>query len=638
MRTVRRLYFYAIALISLEIVLWGLIVLARSIVCPAAGGCGAGMVLAQGLALILVGVPVFLFHWLMAQRFARNDMDERASGLRAAFLYGVLLGTLIPIVQNALALLDRLALSLTGLSAFQAFFGSYQSWTDNLIAMVMNGLVAAYFLWVLRGDWRAISPKDSFADLRRIYRHIWLIYSLVLTIAAAQQLLRFVLSFSPGLFAFRFQASGAHGVVLALVGVPIWVLSWKTIQDSLAEAAERESLLRLGMLYLFSLVGVITVLTSGGTVLDIALRWLFGEQMTFAGFVQKISLAVSIGVPFAGLWAYYGHWLTRTMTAVPDAPRRAGMRRLYFYILSAIGLAAAFTGLSLLLGFVVDAALGHVAWAEALRPRLAISLSTLAVGLPLWLLAWRPMQAEAMASGEAGDHARRSIVRKIYLYLAMFVSVVGGMITAVVLITVLLRVLFGQYNPDLSQSVLKSIEVLFLFVVLGVYHGLTLGRDGRMASASLAEKQAGYPVLVFDAGDGFGESLLTAIRKQAPRLPVTLQRADKPVAKGAAPKAVVLPSDLAFQPPEALRKWLDKFGGTRIVVPRPAGTWVVAGAVPQNAASQASQLVRQLAEGQEIRQKGPSTGLLVVVYIAAGIFGLELLMMLISLVVQLFGG
>ena len=33
-----------------------------------------------------------------------------ASGLRAAFLYGILLGTLIPIVQNALALLDRLAL------------------------------------------------------------------------------------------------------------------------------------------------------------------------------------------------------------------------------------------------------------------------------------------------------------------------------------------------------------------------------------------------------------------------------------------------------------------------------------------------------------------------------------------------
>jgi len=130
-------------------------------------------------------------------------------------------------------------------------------------------------------------------------------------------------------------------------------------------------------------------------------------------------MPLSIGIPLAGVWAYYGRWLGRTMAESPDAPRRAGMRRLYSYILSAIGLGATFTGLALMLSFVVDAAIGNIVWADVLRPRLAAALATLLVGLPLWWLAWRPMQAEALALGDAGDHARRSIIRKVYLYLAL---------------------------------------------------------------------------------------------------------------------------------------------------------------------------------------------------------------------------
>ena len=178
--------------------------------------------LAQGLALILVGVPVFGFHWWMAERFARQDGDERASGVRAVFLYGVLLATLIPIVQNALSLLDRLALQAVRLSPSQAMFGPNQTWTDNLIAILMNAIVAAYFITVLRADWQVITPKEAFADIRRLYRHVWLIYSLVMMVASVEQLLRFILSVSPNTFGFLYRASGAHGVVLALVGVPLW--------------------------------------------------------------------------------------------------------------------------------------------------------------------------------------------------------------------------------------------------------------------------------------------------------------------------------------------------------------------------------------------------------------------------------
>ena len=66
MKSIRRLYFYLVAFISIEVVLWGLILLLRSILDNKVSG-GADD-LAQALALILVGVPIFLIHWLWAQR------------------------------------------------------------------------------------------------------------------------------------------------------------------------------------------------------------------------------------------------------------------------------------------------------------------------------------------------------------------------------------------------------------------------------------------------------------------------------------------------------------------------------------------------------------------------------------------
>jgi hypothetical protein len=317
------------------------------------------------------------------------------------------------------------------------------------------------------------------------------------------------------------------------------------------------------------------------------------------------------------------------------------MRRLYTYILSAIGLGATFTGLSLLLSFVVDATIGNIVWADVLRPRLAAALATLLVGLPLWWLAWRPMQVEALEGGDAGDHARRSIVRKVYLYLALFVSVVGGMITAVSLLNLLLRSLFGSSVQNLLQQSLKDLELLFLFVGLGVYHGMVLGKDGRLASEALAEKHAAFPVLVFDQGDGsFGQAILTALHRLTPRLPVAIQTASQPVAPEAVPKAVLVPSDLAVDPPELLRDWLGKYEGNRLIVPQAAKGWVWTGGIRPlpAAATQAAQTLRQLAEGQELRQQAVTPGWMIAVYIVAGLFGLEILGVLIGLGISLMGG
>ena len=121
MKTIRRLYFYAIALVSLEVVLWGLINLLRTAL---AGDIVPGVeTLAQALALVLVGVPIFILHWTWIQRTAQRDEEEHTATLRAVFLYGALLLLLVPAVQNTLALIDRLLLESSGISVYQAIFG-----------------------------------------------------------------------------------------------------------------------------------------------------------------------------------------------------------------------------------------------------------------------------------------------------------------------------------------------------------------------------------------------------------------------------------------------------------------------------------------------------------------------------------
>jgi hypothetical protein len=190
MKSIRRLYFYLVAFISIEIVLWGLVGLLRSIVDnTVSGGADA---LAQALALILVGVPIFLIHWLWAQRAAAREEEEQSASIRAVFLYAILLATLIPVAQNLLSLIDRALVQATGLGVARSFsIFREQTIGDNLIAILMNGVVAAYFWNVLRSAWATLPDKENFTDIRRLYRYIWMLYGLLMTVLARSRFCAF---------------------------------------------------------------------------------------------------------------------------------------------------------------------------------------------------------------------------------------------------------------------------------------------------------------------------------------------------------------------------------------------------------------------------------------------------------------
>jgi hypothetical protein len=57
-------------------------------------GIGQGQItgLASALAIIIVGLPIYVFHWLMAQRLAGQDEAERASLIRRLYFYAMMAG------------------------------------------------------------------------------------------------------------------------------------------------------------------------------------------------------------------------------------------------------------------------------------------------------------------------------------------------------------------------------------------------------------------------------------------------------------------------------------------------------------------------------------------------------------------
>jgi hypothetical protein len=266
---------------------------------------------------------------------------------------------------------------------------------------------------------------------------------------------------------------------------------------------------------------------------------------------------------------------------------------------------------------------------DSTRSSLATSISSLIVGLPLWLATWRPMQGEALAPGEMGDHARRSVLRKAYLYLVLFAAVLGGMATAVGLVYQLIRALLtGDPGSDFVNTILNLIQLLFLFGVLLIYHLSVLRRDGAATADALAEKQSGYSVLVVDSGDGFVESLRAALMKLGSKVRVTV--ASPEGQPEGAYDALLLNGSLAVSAPE----WIRSFRGDKIFVEDEAK-----GIVWSDDAAQAAQSVQQLAEGQEIRRqrmgRSPWT---ILIYVFAALFLLQLLFLLLTLGISLVVG
>jgi hypothetical protein len=249
MSNARRWYVYLTSAITLHSVTWAIIALLRNLMLF---GIQRSAVAFQ-VAVLIIGLPVFLFHWLWGQRLAEKEKAERGNTVRRLYLYGMMAGLLAPIATNIYDLIRRLFKEINPLQS-----RAYERLTQgdailyHVIALVILGLIWFYLQSVTKEDSKAVPETGSSATVQRLYVLSFSATGLTMVTLGVIHLIRWVMlqfgnqvvvgsGLNPGL---------TNEITRLLVGVPLWIIFWRWAQR-LYEGAdeERDSALRKFYLY-----------------------------------------------------------------------------------------------------------------------------------------------------------------------------------------------------------------------------------------------------------------------------------------------------------------------------------------------------------------------------------------------------
>ena len=185
--------------------------------------------------------------------------------------------------------------------------------------------------------------------------------------------------------------------------------------------------------------------------------------------------------------------------------------------------------------------------------------------------------------------------------------------------------LIGNADSNFVNDLLNTIQLLFLFVVVLVYHWNVLRADGASTADTLAEKQGAFSVLIVDSGDGVVDAVRAALMKSGAKVQVTVTAPDKKPEGDFS--AMIISGSLAIDAPA----WIKSMGVKQVIVQNEASDLVWA-----DDAGQAAESVQRMAEGQEIqKKKATRSAWTYVIYVFAALFALELLLFLLTLGISL---
>lgn len=522
MATVRRWYILIINAVSLQSTAWATIALLRGLL---TGLDRPVTATAFQIAVIVVGLPLWLFHWVWARRLAAESSEERGSAMRRFYLYGTLAGFLGPILANAFDLtrtVTQLALGMRPEDQTHSGFSPPELVARNLMALLILGLLAVYHWRVLREDARAAPVTGHAATLRRLFVLGFSLAGLWMSMLALINILRWVLlQFGEPAMAGGNQAAVTAEVARALVGLPVWLVFWGWAQRLFSgrDEEERESALRKFYLYGAVFVAAVSAVGSATIILAGLFRRVLGLESM--GDIRG-PLPVAIGM--AVLWAYHTRVLRDDAARMTEAPRQAGLRRLYLYLIAAVGLAAFLVGLGGDISVLIRQLSG---WrpefgevGDSLKEALAWFTAALVAGLPVWLVPWR--QAQLAAADPAKPDERRSIVRKIYLYFYLLAATLTVLSSAVYILYRLLSLALGDTSQgNLINGLAQAVAYLLMAVGVWLYHGGALRGDTALARGARGERLQALRVAVVDGGPGrLGRAVLDGLRRELPALPL----------------------------------------------------------------------------------------------------------------------
>jgi hypothetical protein len=324
-----------------------------------------------------------------------------------------------------------------------------------------------------------------------------------------------------------------------------------------------------------------------------------------------------------------------------------GVRRLYYYLVAAIGLAALLIGMGGDVSVILRAL--DEGFVVGLKDELAWFTAAIVAGLPVWILPWRKAQERAVRSDPDGANARRSTVRKIYVYGFLFVATMTVLGDAVFIVFRIVGWMMGLDAPTLTELG-HAIAYLGIAISVWVYHGTVLRGDRRLDDEDEAERLADLHVAVVDVGEGrFGRAVVAAIKREVPELnlePVVLAQtqdtgelADQLNQAGliVGPWTITgVGGEGGAVPPEISQIVYDSPARKLLIPTRPQG-WEWAGVDQWDAdllVRQTVRAVKQIAAGEEVTPTRPLGVGGIVGIVVAALIGLMVLLSLISFILE----
>jgi hypothetical protein len=481
---VQRAYFYIVLLVAIHMIVLGVANLLRvgaeiAIGAPSGGFTGLPFVFAEfnrpreqyreqaslAIALLLVAVPAWYLHYRAADAAARRSVRERGSGLRSAYLHLVVFVTALLVFGYGQRVL-RLVLQ-AGLVGSNSFFPLEPSWearAAGALAMVIAASGALVFhLRVAAADRATGALSGRAAELGHFVRYalaaiglLFFAFALASVLGGLWQRLLFPFPDPVSPPGVPPRPSPERGVSLLfdlannlpsiIAGLVLWLAAWRPAQRAALRpgAAERTSVSRRLAIYFVIGLSAVVVLFGLTVAISNVLAKALGEVVSDADLGRQLGLPLSFAIVFAAVWWYHRRVVEGEAARETEASRAAGIRRAYYYLIAAIGLAMAAIGAAGAIGAIGS---GWLRLMDHDPSETATWIALVLVGGPAWGFHWRAQQRRL------DDDERRSLQRRVYLYLAVFGSVAAVLVFGSAFLFNLLKgILALQFDLPLAHD------------------------------------------------------------------------------------------------------------------------------------------------------------------------------------------
>lgn len=519
--TVKRLYFYFGTFAYMIIASVGVVLIAAYVLDELFGPPALDRDVTQvavGVALAIIWAPVWIWHRLRVERLLEEEPAERRSILRKMSTYLTLGVTAALVTQASVEVLRWI---------FDArSFGGYP----------VAALVTWGGLWAL--SWLAEDqegqPTDDTKTVRRLYLYAISAYSLSMLAAGGAIALYIVLREAyEGIVTVPVLLQGEetlwgdamrNSLAVALVGAGLWAGHW--LRFARADAG---SDLRQFYLYTLAILGgVVTTLSATGVILFGLLQWGIGtpEEDTASAHFRFLPGALAPLAVGLLLWAY--HWATVQQERAALG-QLAAARRIYRYVLTALGLGAlvgaVITLVATVIAVVVTSAQEVLVGPDWWRDPIVLVLTLGLLGAPVWGYHWYAAQRSAAA---LGAEERHSLPRRMLIFGALGIGALAVLGSVSYLLFVFLN---AALEDELSLTLLReakwSMATLVAAVLFAPYHWFVLQEDRQVAAPPPARPAARKAVTVLVTEDG--RALVEQLEEALGAKVRVLQRADRGV-------------------------------------------------------------------------------------------------------------